>query len=270
MLKRPHYIAFSLLVLLALILLNLPAQTTAQMKLALGTLFLPLFGLAGSANHLAEQAGNALVPRRALLADLERLKQEKHEVQMRAMQNAQIWQENAQLRQLVAWQKAKPWKMKLGRIIVRDPANWWRTAQIDLGSKDGITTNLAVLTPEGLVGRIDQVGNHVSRVLLIGDPNVHVSAIIEKTRDQGIISAGSSSVLDQSFVELGLLSSNSTLEPGQRVITSGQGGIFPPGIIIGDIVDFRNIGYGLYFEARVKLGANLRKLEFVWVLLSET
>jgi rod shape-determining protein MreC len=73
-------------------------------------------------------------------------------------------------------------------------------------------------------------------------------------------------VLDSSLVNLGFLSRNAALAPGQKVVTSGLGGIFPAGIPIGTIVDFRSVEFGLYTEARVKLAANLSALEEVWVL----
>jgi rod shape-determining protein MreC len=67
-------------------------------------------------------------------------------------------------------------------------------------------------------------------------------------------------------VNLGYLSGNANLKSGQAVVTSGEGGIFPPGITIGQIVDSRQVEIGLYTEARVKLSANLGALEQVWVL----
>ena len=67
MLKRPHYIAVGLIVLLTLVILNLPGQTTARLKLGIGSLFLPLFGLASSTQQLAGAAVDAAVPRRELL-----------------------------------------------------------------------------------------------------------------------------------------------------------------------------------------------------------
>ena len=80
----------------------------------------------------------------------------------------------------------------------------------------------------------------------------------------GIISAGGP--LDNSLVDLTYLSGNASLKPGQNVVTSGLGGIFPKGIPIGQIVDSRPVEFGLYTEARVKLSANLGALEQVWVL----
>jgi rod shape-determining protein MreC len=148
---------------------------------------------------------------------------------------------------------------------MRDPANWWRTAQIDLGSRDGLRENLPVLTNDGLIGRISSVGLTRSQIILIGDPNCRVSARVENpTHDIGVLGAGGP--LDDSLVGLSYLSSGANLKSGQSVVTSGEGGIFPPGIPIGQIVDAQQVEFGLYTEARVKLNANLGALEEVWVL----
>jgi rod shape-determining protein MreC len=148
---------------------------------------------------------------------------------------------------------------------MRDPANWWRTVQIDLGSRDGLRENLPMLTAEGLAGRVSSVGLTRSQVVLIGDPNCRVSAIVENpAHDMGIVSA--SGPLDASLVNLTYLSGSASLKPGQNVITSGLGGVFPKGIPVGQVVDSRPVEFGLYTEARVKLSANLGALDQVWVL----
>jgi len=89
--------------------------------------------------------------------------------------------------------------------------------------------------------------------------------MIEETRENGVIAPSSASPLDNTLVELGFLSRNSKLAPGQRVITSGIGGLFPKGIFVGQIVDWKSVGYGLYNEARVKVQVNMNTLEEVWV-----
>jgi len=139
---------------------------------------------------------------------------------------------------------------------LRDPSNWWRTVQIDRGSLDGIRVNLPVLTTDGLVGRISAVGPTQSQVVLLGDPNCKVAALVEnETRDQGVV--GVSGPFDGSLLELSYLSRNAIVKPGQSVVTSGEGGIFPKGIPLGKIVDSRPVEYGLYIQARIKLTANL-------------
>ncbi len=265
MLKRSHYIALGLIVLLTLVILNLPGQTTAHLKLGIGSLFLPLFGLASSTQQLAGTTEDAILPRRELLRLNESLRQENQQLRLQAMQTEETARENARLRQFVGWQRQTPWKLKLARVVLREPANWWRTVQIDLGSRDGLRLNLPVLTTDGLVGRISSVSLTRSQVTLLGDPNCKVSARVEnETHDAGII--GSSGPLETDFVALGYLSRNANLKPGQSVVTSGEGGIFPKGIPIGKIVDVQPVDYGSRTEARVKLAANLNALETVCVM----
>ena len=235
------------------------------MKLAVGSWFLPLFGLAGTAQQLPITAADAVLPRRELLRQLETLRRENEQLRAQASQAAATARENDQLRALFGWQRQTPWKLKLANVVMRDPANWWHTVQIDLGSRDGVRENLPVLTADGLVGRVSSVSYTHAQVVLIGDPNCKVSAIVENpARDMGVISPGGP--LDNSFVELTYLSGNANLQSGQNVITSGLGGVFPKGIPIGQIVDARPVEFGLYTEARVKLAVNLGSLEQVWVL----
>jgi rod shape-determining protein MreC len=265
MLKRPHYIALGLVVLLTLAILNLPSQTSARFKQGIGSVFLPLFGLASSAQSFTGTAVDAVVPRGELLKLNDGLRRENQQLRLQAMQAQETASENARLRQLLGWQRQVPWKLKLARVVLREPANWWRTVQIDLGSRDGLRVNLPVLTTDGLVGRVSSVSLTRSQVVLLGDPNCKVSARVDnETRDTGII--GPSGPLDTEFVGLGFLSRNANLKPGQNVVTSGDGGIFPKGIPIGKVVDVQPADYGLRTEARVKLAANLNALEEVWVM----
>jgi rod shape-determining protein MreC len=264
MFKRSHYIALGLVVLVTLIVLNLPTQTTARLKLGISSLFLPLFGLASSSHQVANKAGDAITPRSTLLKENETLRRENQQLRLQAAQATETARENNRLRQLIGWQPKTTWKLKLANVVLREPANWWRTIQIDLGSRDGLRENLPVLTMDGLVGRIASVSPTSAQVVLLGDRNCKVAAIVEETRDTGVI--GASDPLDNSLVALGFLSKNANLKPGQNVATSGLGGIFPKGIPLGKIVDARPVEYGLYTEARVKVAANLSSLEEVWVL----
>jgi len=266
MLKKKHYLALGAVALVALLIFSLPQRATSRLKLAAGSLFLPLFGLLNTAQQLPVDAADAVMPRRALLKEIANLQKENQQLRIQMMPAAAAERENEQLRSLLGWQRQTPWKLKLANVVMRDPANWWRTMQIDLGKRDGITENMPVLTPEGLVGRVSAVGFARSQVVLIGDPNCRVSALVENAaHDVGIITA--SGPIDSSLVDLTYLSGNADLKPGQTVVTSGEGGIFPPGIFIGQIVDSRPVEFGLYTEARVKLSANLGGLEQVWVLV---
>jgi len=268
MLKKAHYIAFAVVALVTLVVLNLPSRTAAQLKLAISGLFLPLFGLSHSTQHLAQQVGDAIVPREDLLKELHHSKQENEELRIHLMRLNEAVHENQRLHRLLKLPEEKPWKLQLARVISRDPANWWRTIQINVGLRDGISTNSPVLIPEGLVGRISEPGFSQSRVVLLGDPDCRVAVMVNgPSRDHGVIAPASSNPLDPSIVDLDYLSQHSDLKPGQQVLTSGLGGIFPKGIPVGRIIDFQSVDFGLYSEARVKLSVRMNELEEVWVIL---
>ncbi len=269
LLKRPHLIALGAVILLTVVLLKLPARATVNFKLALSGLFLPLWGAANSAERLANAASYSAIPKRELIERLMALEKERDEARLQLMQAAEVRQENSRLRQLLRLPELLPWRTRLAKVVSRDPANWWRTIKIDLGSRDGVRTNATVLVPQGLVGRVAEVGFATSQVVLLGNPDCRVSVVVLDSggRELGMIAPSSSSPLDDTLVELNYLARNSKLAAGMKVVTSGQGGIFPAGITVGQIADFRTIGFGLYQEARVSLAVRMSALEEVFVLV---
>ena len=266
MLKQKNYLAVGAVVLVVVLLMSLPSRATSRLKLAIGSWFLPLFGLAGAAQQLPADLADSVLPRRELLKQVDALRRENQQLKEQQIQTAAIVRENNQLHALLDWQQNVPWKFKPANVVLRDPANWWRTVLIDLGSRDGIQTNMPVMTPDGLVGRVSAVNYLNSQVVLIGDQNCRVSALVDNTaQDMGVLIA--SDPLDNSLVQIGYLSTKANLKAGQNVVTSGLGGVFPRGIPIGKIVDAQSAENGLATEARVKLNANLGALEQVLVLI---
>ena len=190
MLKRQYYITIGLVLLVVLGVLNLPEPTAGKLKLAVGGLFLPLFGIAGATRNLVEQIGNTLVPRSTLLKQIEELRRENQQLRDQLAQAQEALRENAQLRQALNWQRRVLWQLKPARVIAQDPANWWRTLLIDVGRQDGIRANMTVLTADGLVGRISEVGIFRSRVVMVGDPNCRFSAQVQDPRDKTVVAKG--------------------------------------------------------------------------------
>jgi len=267
MFKRKNYLALGAVVLVAVLVLSLPASATSRLKLVISSWFLPLFGLANAAQQLPADLADGALPRRELLQQINALRHENEQLKTGQLQAAATARENDQLRALFDWKKQVSWQLELAQVVMRDPANWWRTVQIDRGTRDGLRENLPVLTSDGLVGRISSVRLASAQVVLIGDPNCRVSALVENaTHDIGVLNA--SGPLDPSLVELSYLTSGANLQAGQNVVTSGLGGIFPKGIPIGKVVDAQSIEFGLATEARVKLNANPGTLEQVWVLMN--
>ena len=138
---------------------------------------------------------------------------------------------------------------------------------INLGAQNGILENMPVRTNHGLVGRVSAVGETQSQVLLIGDPNCQVGALVESTGEAGIIGPATSATSDPKLINLLHIAADSGIQPGDRVVTSGLGTIFPKGIPIGSIVHARTGESGLTLKTRVRLFADVDRLENVWVLI---
>ena len=250
--------------------MKLPPRAATQFKLAIGSLFLPLFGLAGSSQQISEKAGNAIIPRKELLQQNEQLRQENTEIKVRLQREAELERENERLRAMLDFKRRSNANLKAANVIARDPANWWRNVRIDRGRRDGLRPDLPVRTAEGLVGRVSEVSETSARVVLLGDANCRVPATVldaqSRPVDNGVITAASS-VLDESIVELSFLSRAGAVKPGQKVVTSDLSAVYPKGILIGEIVDTRPVEFGLYTIARVKLAVKTSLLDEVWVMM---
>ena len=267
MLKRSHYAVFVLILLAGLALVGQSERARTRLKRAVGGLFLPLFGIASSAQSFADRSAAALTPRPELQRQIEQLQEELQHHRLAAMQWEEVARENGRLREAQGLYRQYPWKFKMAKVVGRDPANWWRTILINLGTRDGLTNHLPVVCSEGLVGRLSEVGYSHSTVVLLGDPDCRVPVIVKETRDCGVIAPAETGPIDNTIVDLKYLSSNSALKTGHQVLTSGLANLFPQGILVGQIADVRTVQFGLHLEARVRLAARLNTLEEVFVLL---
>jgi rod shape-determining protein MreC len=264
--KRSYYFAFALVLLVALVLLNLPDRTALRVKVAVGALYLPLFGLTATLQGLTDQATSNLIPRSTLLRQLESLQQEHRQLQLRLAQLEEAQLENDRLRQALDWQPRVPWRVQAARVVGHDPANWWQSLHINRGSRDQLQPHSTVLTAQGLVGRVAEVGFNRSRVVLVGDPTCRIAAQVRETREKGILLPNPSS-LDRHVVDFTYLPATASVKAGHTVITSGDGGLFPHGIPVGTVVEVRTNDFGLYLEAQVRVHVNLNRLDEVWILM---
>ena len=267
MLRKTHLVLFVVAACAVLVLLALPERTRSRLRVGWSSLFLPLFGLAGSASAAADRAGAVVASRTSLQTRVKSLELENERLHLALMEARAGVEENERLRRMLGYSPRSGWRLKAVRVIGRDPALWWQSVYIDAGYLDGVTTNLAVLVPEGLVGRVVETGARHARIVLVGDPNCPVAAALSPLGETGIIRGSADDGAPGTLVELSYLSRNAVVRPGQGVVTSGQGGVFPAGIPVGEVVDARAVEAGTYVEARVRLRADLGALHEVWVKL---
>jgi rod shape-determining protein MreC len=154
-------------------------------------------------------------------------------------------------------------RMTVASVIGHDSTNLFRTILLNKGERDGLEKNLAVITPEGVVGKIIDVFPRSARVLLITDRSSGIDAIVQRTRDQGVVLG-----LGARRCEVKYLSRRAAVTVGDRIVTSGMAGIFPKGMRIGEVADVRRGGH-LLQKVEVTPAVSLDRLEEVIVLVRE-
>src|SRR6202165_3961544 len=143
------------------------------------------------------------------------------------------------LRHALNYRERSIFKLVPAEIVTRDSSTWWRTVTINRGKEDGVESDMPVVTDEGLVGKTTTVSNNISIVLLLSDENCRVAATVEGTKEQGIVSGERVSASVTPLLDLNFLTKQANLQPGMRVYTSGVGGVFPSGLLIGTVQSFR-------------------------------
>lgn len=176
-------------------------------------------------------------------------------------QNEEIRLENERLAKLLEIRKTLPsavTKSTAARVIARSPSVWNRTFFIDKGSAHGLRTDLAVLSGASLVGKTTETGPGASKVALITDPLFRIGAIVQRTRDQGVLYGTPSGECRIKYLPL-----DSEAREGDLVETAGSSSNFPKAVPIGLIDRIWKEPGQVYRVARVKPAADLSRIEEV-------
>ena len=169
----------------------------------------------------------------------------------------QLEQKNAKLRALNNLKVNPILDWVSGEVIADSGGTYNSSALLNVGTEDGIIDGSAVVDGLGLVGRISGVEDQISRIILLSDTKSYVPVIIEPNNQEAIVRGDNSSAPLVDFIR-----GVEKIQPGFRVYTSGTGGVFPPGILIGKVVLSSDK------KIRVKLSANINKLDYLRVLIN--
>ncbi len=171
--------------------------------------------------------------------------------------------ENERLRELLAFQESVPYDMAPVRVVGKDFNSWSRTLIINQGTRSGIERGMAVVRPEGIVGRILSVSPSYAQVLLIIDSNSDVPAIFQRTRAEGIVEGKITSQCQVKY-----LNRLADVQREDLVITSGLGGIYPKGLIVGTVQSVEKKPYGLFQEVTIAPAVDFSRMEEVFIIKS--
>ncbi len=184
----------------------------------------------------------------------------------------EIKRENERLSSLLNFVNTNPdLDIVSARVIRKDPGHWFSTFTINVGLASGVEVNMPVVNGDGVVGMVIAAGAHWSRVLSIIDSESGVPALVERTRDPGIVSGTvSSGDEENATLTLGKLPLNADVVPGDTVITSGLTDVFPKGIKIGEVIEVSSSSDGMKNEAVIKPWVDFNHLEEVSVITTKS
>ena len=167
--------------------------------------------------------------------------------------------QNLRLQSLLELKAQLPGKVKISaRVIARDPNNWGEKVVLDRGRNDGVTENMVAVTPEGLVGRVSQVGSRSCTLSLVGSESLAVPVALVDSEIYGIMRTNKMMRSVIKYIRFDV-----PIKPGQLVVTSGLGDVYPGGLAVGRVERAYVSQEAMYQDVLVKLSAELPRLREV-------
>ncbi len=170
--------------------------------------------------------------------------------------------ENTRLKNLLTFKQKSPFKVVAARVIGRSADNWSSLVIIDKGSHNGIRRGFAVISYLGLVGRVIEAQDYTSKIMLINDSSLGVSAIVQRSRQEGLVSG----TLGRSLI-MKYLPKDADIRVNDVVITSGLTDAYPKGLLIGSVINIREEFSGLSRYCYINPAVNLSSIEEVLIII---
>jgi len=254
--------------LLIWITLFSPARIARIQKGAM-VAFQPFMESSGAFEDKLEDLGESSLSPVEMKTKLANIQRERDELKLQVIQANKLVQENNELRRALRYTERSKRSLIPARIITRKPSTWYNTIVIDKGSFHGVVVDSPVIVPvgdqAGLVGKVSEViGEESSLILLLTDEMCQVSAQLEGSQIQGILSGARGAFRTLPNLRLRYLPKESDAGTGRKVVTSGDGGIFPPDLLLGEIIKF-DIG-PIDAEATLVPSVNFDALSDVFVV----
>lgn len=267
--KDRRWIALCTVGLAVVAMMNLPDSASLRVKGAVRDGISPIQAvLRGGVRELQDivryvrGVGDLALENRALSEEIVYLRGE-----MRMAR--ELERDNQMLRDLLGFVRRFPNRLISCEVIGRDSTGWWQTARLDKGLAAGVAEDRGVITPEGLIGRTVAVSDRTADVLLLSDPSCKVAVRLARSGAFGVVAGLGAKPGEQPACRMDYLSQLADVQEGDEVVTSGMGGLFPKGLLVGRVRRVEMDPAGLYQTAWIDSAANLGELEYAFVAATE-
>jgi len=199
-------------------------------------------------------------------AENRRLREEVQRLRVEALVSTETAEENRRLRTLLALKARLPLQTITGEIIAREWGGWVRSLTVNRGRGDDVRRLTAVISPDGLVGRVVEVRPGASVVQVLTDPTSTVGAHSLRTRAPGIVEGDPRGTLRFKF----MARDGASIQSGDVLVTAGQGGLFPRGIPIGTVRAIDNRGAALFHYAELTPAVDFARVDEVLLVTGDS
>ncbi|MCX6340294.1 MAG: rod shape-determining protein MreC [Candidatus Aureabacteria bacterium] len=242
--------------------LSLPYQVSSRSRVVIIRAFSPFINLEHSLISGARLFGVRWNSRGRLKEENIALRWKAKELSREVAELRDLKNENRRLRRLLDFKESSSHRLLPAQVVGRDARHWYSGVVIDRGTRDGVRPDMAVIDDEGVVGKVVESAPEMSTVLLIVDKRSRIGSVVERTRENGVLEGTSFNTCRLSY-----LPRRAEIRAGDRVLTSGMGGIYPKGLYVGECIGVYEGEYGLYTCADISPGVNFSTLEEVLVLI---
>jgi rod shape-determining protein MreC len=266
--RARRYALLAAVIGLSLLLLTLQARGTAPGVVGdlVALLTTPVQVVLAKAHRGAVTVWETYQDWKALRAENAALRSENERLRVRSLRLEETNAENDRLRKLLGLRERLPMTTLLGIVIGREGSGWARALTVNRGRGDGIGQQTPAVVPEGLVGRVVRVRSGTAVIQLLNDPASTVGGVVLRTRTVGLLEGDAAGALRFKF----MARDGSAIAPGDLIITSGAGTLFPKGLPVGRIVSIENRGSALFHFAHVAPLVDFERVEEVLLLTGQT
>ena len=194
------------------------------------------------------------------------LRGENEQLRVQALQAGETREENVRLRRLLVLRDRLPLATVAGEVIGREAGGWVRSLTVNRGRGDGIAQQTPVIVPDGLVGRVAQVHRGAAVIQLLNDPASTVGALVQRTRTAGLVEGDAGGTVRFKF----MARDGASVAPGDLVVTSGLGTLFPKGLPVGRVVKVEDKGSALFHFAVLAPAVDFSRVEEVLLVTGQT
>ncbi len=261
--KNKRVIILLLLLIIPIFLLRFTPMGGAIKKIYIAIVNPVIRGVSYCLDPIHSYFKRVVISKELIINNFE-LKKENDQLKTDLLYYKELESENQRLYEILDLKKSLKTTTIAAQVIGNDLSAWRKSIVINKGKKHGVKKDLPVISSYGLVGRVVEVGNTLSRVMLLTDVEFKISALAAYSREEGIIEGTGGPRCIMNYI-----SKDAFVNKNDIVISSGLGGIFPKGIIIGAVADVDVVEDSLFKKIEITPSVNFAKLEEVLVIIPE-